>query len=81
MVVAARDLLPDRRLQPPLRPRLASCLSLAGPGSREFPAPTTRRWEGIWHLPLAVPVPPDQDLAAELLSFTIEAYCNPCGTN
>jgi hypothetical protein len=25
-------------------PRLASCLSHTGPGSREFPAPTTRRW-------------------------------------
>ncbi len=33
---AAHDLLPDRRLQPPLRPRLASYLSRAGPGSREF---------------------------------------------
>ena len=66
MVSAAHDLLPDRRLQPQLRPRLASCLSLAGPGSREFLAPTTRRWGGggIWHLPRAVPVPPDHDLAA-----------------
>jgi hypothetical protein len=43
VVVAAHDLLPDRLLQPPLRPRLAFCLSLAGPGSREFPFPTTRR--------------------------------------
>ncbi len=45
--------------------RLASCLSRAGPGSREFQAPTTRRWGGICHLPRAVPVPLDQDPAAD----------------
>ena len=29
-------------------PRLASYLSRAGPGSREFLAPTTRRWGGAY---------------------------------
>ena len=40
-------------------------MSRPGPGSREFLAPTTRRWGGIWHLPRAVLVPLDQDLAAD----------------
>jgi len=33
--------------------------------SSEFSAPTTRRWGGIWHLPRAVLVPPDQGLATD----------------
>jgi hypothetical protein len=61
---AARSLLRSRNRRR-RAPRLASCLSRAGPGSREFLAPTTRRWGGIWHLSRAVPVPPDQDLAAD----------------
>ena len=44
-------------------PRLASCPTAPGQGHREFPAPATRRWGGIWHLPRADPIPPDQDLA------------------
>ena len=60
----ARSLLRSRSFAA-LPPRLASCLIRAGPGSREFPTPTTRRWGGIWHLPRAVPVPLDQDLAAD----------------
>jgi hypothetical protein len=58
-------------------PRLA-CLSRAGPGSREFPSPTTRRWGGIWYLPRAVMVPPDQDLAADAsmrhLQYSLYSY-------
>ena len=35
------------RSTPRSAPHLASCLSLAGPGSKEFPAPTTGRWGGF----------------------------------
>ena len=35
---------PPRSAAATAPPRLVSCLSRAGPGSGEFPAPTTRRW-------------------------------------
>jgi hypothetical protein len=64
MAVAVRSLLRSRSSRR-RAPRLASSLSRAGPGSRKFLAPTTRRRGSIWHLPRAVPVPPDHDLAAD----------------
>ncbi len=63
--VAARSVLRSRRRRRRRAPRLASCLIRTGPGSREFLAPTTRRLRGICHLPRAVLVPLDQDLAAD----------------
>ena len=46
-----------------LEPR--SARAAPGQGQRVFTTPTTRRWGGIWHLPQAVPVLPDKDLAAD----------------
>ena len=58
VAVVPPDLLPNRAAQPPLGSPLSLLPSPAGPGSPEFPAPTTRRWGSIWHLPRADPVPP-----------------------
>ena len=65
MVVAAvHDLLPDRLQQPPLpplgllpEPRRARVKGVSSAQNEEV--------GGIWHLPRAVPVPPDQNLAAD----------------
>ncbi len=51
--VAARSLHRSRSRRR-RAPRLASCLSRAGPGSREFLAPTTRRWGGHPACPAAI---------------------------
>jgi len=81
--VDARSLHRSRRRRR-RAPRLASCLSRTGLGSREFPAPTTRRWAGIWHPPRAVLIPPVQDLAADARRrpyvFTMASYSAHCIT-
>ena len=67
VAVAARDLLPDRWLQPPLRPPLGLQPEPRRARVTGVSSATTRRWGGNWHLPRAVPVPLDQDLAADAI--------------
>jgi hypothetical protein len=50
-VAAARSPPRSGRRRRHCAPRLASCLSHTGPGSRELPARTTRRWGGFLYFP------------------------------
>jgi hypothetical protein len=57
-------------------PRLAFCLSRAGPGSEGVSiAHHEEVGGGMWHLSRSVPVQPDQDLAADANRRPLECTC------
>ena len=60
-------------------PRLASCLSRAGPGSKEFPAPTTGRWGSFLWFPRTSRVPPTRDPGPPQVgaSTSMPVLCRP----
>ena len=75
VAIAAHDLLPDRQ-QPLPRPPLG--LLLVPRRARVIGVPNAHHEEvggwGIWQLPRAVPVSPDQDLAADARGHRSTSY-------